>query len=248
MSGWPGVCRPIPDPLRSEGVRPTETLDWWVDGERHFATALGRLTDEEFDAPSLLPGWSRAYVLGHVARNADALVNLLTWARTGVETPMYPSQEARDAGIAQAAALAPPDLRAELLESTGRLASAVHEMTDEHWAAQVRTAQGRSVPAAEVPWMRCREVWVHSVDVDAGVSFADVPDAVQARLIDDVFTMWERRDASPDIAVFAGDREWGTGELAVAGPLPAVTAWLTGRSKGEELEADGALPELPRWL
>src|ERR1044071_5429214 len=49
--------------------------------------------------PSLLPGWTAGHVLTHVARNADALTNLLTWARTGVETPPYPSPEAREAGI-----------------------------------------------------------------------------------------------------------------------------------------------------
>jgi maleylpyruvate isomerase len=52
----------------------------------------------------------------------------------------------------------------------------------------------------------------------------------------------------PDIAVFAGDREWGTGALAVAGTLPEVTAWLTGRSDGTGLQADGPLPTLPAWL
>lgn len=96
--------------------------------------------------------------------------------------------------------------------------------------------------------MRCREVFVHAVDLDSGVSFADVPDEVQAALIDDVFAMWQRRDQVPDIAVFAGAREWGTGSLGIAGPLPAVTAWLTGRSKGADLTADGPLPPLPGWL
>ena len=46
--------------------------------------------------PSLLPGWSRGHVLTHLARNADGAVNLLTWARTGVETPQYVSQEQRE--------------------------------------------------------------------------------------------------------------------------------------------------------
>jgi maleylpyruvate isomerase len=36
--------------------------------------------------------------------------------------------------------------------------------------------------------------------------------------------------------------------VAVSGPLPAVTGWLTGRSRGEGLTADGDLPELPRWI
>ncbi|MGY1711165.1 maleylpyruvate isomerase family mycothiol-dependent enzyme [Geodermatophilus sp. SYSU D00758] len=224
------------------------TLPWWEDGERLFATALGRLTDEEFDAPTLLPGWDRRHVLGHVARNADALVNLLTWARTGVETPMYPSTGARDAGIAEAAGLDPPVLRAEVLDATRRLAEAVRTLPEDRWSAPVRTAQGREVPAAEVPWMRCREVYVHAVDLDAGVGFEDVDDEVQAAMVDDVFRMWDRRDEVPDVVVFAGDREWGTGAVAVSGPLPAVTAWLTGRSAGDGLQADGGIPRVPPWL
>ena len=224
------------------------TLDWWADGERHFGTALGRLTDEEFGSPSLLPGWSRATVLGHVARNADALINLLTWARTAIETPMYASPEARDAGIAEAAALPPDRLREEVLAATARLAAAVSGLPGDAWSAQVRTAQGRTVPASEVPWMRCREVWVHAVDLDAGIGFADVPDEVLAALVDDVFRMWERRGQVPGVTVFAGDRTWGAGAVAVSGSPAAVAAWVTGRSTGSGLEADDVLPELPAWL
>ena len=225
-----------------------ETLPWWEDGERHLGTALGRLVDEDFAGPSLLPGWTRTHVLAHVARNAEALVNLLTWARTGVETPMYASPEDRAAGIAETAKLSPDQLRGEVLRTTERLAEAMHGLPEPAWTHEVRTAQGRMVPATEVPWMRCREVWVHSVDLDAGVSFADVPDDVQAALVDDVFRMWDRRDEVPDVVLFAGDREWGTGRLAVAGSLPDVTAWVTGRGGGEGLSADGPLPTLPAWL
>jgi maleylpyruvate isomerase len=48
--------------------------------------------------------------------------------------------------------------------------------------------------------------------------------------------------------VFAGDREWGTGALAVSGSLPDAAAWLSGRSTGAGLKADGSLPTLPPWL
>jgi maleylpyruvate isomerase len=227
---------------------PQETLDRWADGERLFATALGRLTDEELDRPSLLPGWDRRHVLAHVARNADALRNLLTWARTGVETPMYPSREARDARIAETAALDGPRLRTELVAATARFADAVRGLPGPAWAAYVGTLLGRSVPATEVPWMRCIEVVVHAVDLDAGVGFADVPEDVQAAICEEVLASWERRGETPDVVVFAGDREWGSGAVAVSGPLPAVTGWLTGRSRGEDLTADGDLPELPRWM
>jgi maleylpyruvate isomerase len=225
-----------------------ETLSWWEDGERHLATALGRLVDEEFDRPSLLPGWDRAHVLAHVANNADALINLLTWARTGVETPMYASPEARDAGIEETAELPADQLRAAVLAATERLVAAVRAMREPEWAAEIRTNRGRTVTAADVPWMRCCEVWVHAVDLDAGVTFGDVPEDVQAALVDEVFRVWDRREQAPDVVLFAGDREWGTGSLAVAGPLPAVTAWVTGRSAGNGLAADGPLPALPGWL
>jgi maleylpyruvate isomerase len=224
-----------------------ETLTWWEDGERHLATALGRLVDEEFDRPSLLPGWDRAHVLAHVARNADALVNLLTWARTGVETPAYPSDEARDAGIAETAELEPKELEADVLGGIARLAAAVKAMPPHAWAAPLRARQGHAISAADVIWMRCREAYVHSVDLNSGVLFSDIPDAVLAAVVDDVFRAWERTDRVPDVVVFAGDREWGTGSVAVSGSLPDVAAWLTGRSAGDGLRADGDLPSIPAW-
>lgn len=89
-------------------------------------------------------------MIAHVARNADALVNLLAWARTGVETPMYASPESRDADIATTASLPPAALRADLIEARTRLAEAVEQLSETAWVAQVRTAQGRTVPAREV--------------------------------------------------------------------------------------------------
>jgi maleylpyruvate isomerase len=223
-------------------------LAWWADGELAVAGRLDALSDDDLAAPSGLPDWSRAHVLAHLARNADALVNLLTWARTGIETPMYPSREAREAGIAETAALDAARLRTELVAATARFVDAVRGLPGEAWSARVRTLLGREVPATEVPWMRCIEVVVHAVDLDAGVGFADVDEGLQAAICEEVLASWARRGETPDIVLFAGDREWGSGAVAVSGPLPAVTGWLTGRSRGEELTADGDLPALPRWM
>src|SRR3954447_544762 len=95
--------------------------------ERLLAT-VAKLTDDDLRAPSLLPGWSRGHVLTHVARNADSHVNLLTWARTGVPTPQYPSPEARAAGIEAGAGRPVEEQLADLRESAGRLAQAMREM------------------------------------------------------------------------------------------------------------------------
>ena len=226
---------------------PTEYLDWWRRGEEHVGTALGRLTDDEFAGPSLLPGWTRAHVLAHLAGNAEAQVNFLTWARTGVETPPYASDEARDQQIAERAGLAPAELRGLVLDATRRVVEALAQFPDEAWSASVRNRQGQEIPATELPLMRAREVWVHSVDLDAGVGFDEVPAEVLTSVVDDVFTQWDARDVVPDVVVFAGDREWGTGRLAVSGSLADVAAWLTGRGDGAGLQADGPLPSLAAW-
>jgi maleylpyruvate isomerase len=227
---------------------PAEAIDRWERGEQHLATALGRLVEEEFDGPSLLPGWNRRHVLAHLARNADAMVNLLTWARTGTETPAYSSDEVRDAQIEETAARTPEELRADVLGGTARLADAVRKMPPHAWAATVRARQGHEIAATDVIWMRCRECYVHSIDLDSGVEWREVPDDVLAGIADEVFRSWDRTDRVPDVVVFAGDREWGTGALAVSGSLPDVVAWLTGRSTGSGLKADGPLPTLPAWL
>ena len=60
---------------------------------------VAELDDKDIAAPSRLPGWTRGHVLSHLARQAPALERLLEWARTGVETPQYPSRRARDAEI-----------------------------------------------------------------------------------------------------------------------------------------------------
>ena len=221
---------------------------WWTAGEQALGTAMGRLVETDFAGPSLLPGWTRAHLLAHVAGNADALTNLLTWARTGVETPMYPSMAARDAEIARRAVLTPAELDAEVLDATRRLAEAVAGMPEEAWTAQVRTMQGRTVPASEVFWIRAREVWVHAVDLDAGVELADLPEDLLLALVDEVFQTWARQGAVPGVTVFAGGREWGSGGPAVAGPLPEVAGWVMGRTAGEGLRCDGPLPALPRWI
>src|SRR5437763_14459256 len=66
--------------------------------ERVLATATA-LSEAQAREPSLLPGWSRGHVLTHIARNADGMVNLLRWARTGTQTPMYASAASRAADI-----------------------------------------------------------------------------------------------------------------------------------------------------
>ncbi|MFD0327451.1 maleylpyruvate isomerase N-terminal domain-containing protein [Streptacidiphilus monticola] len=60
---------------------------------------MERLTDSEVREPSLLPEWTRAHVLTHIARAADSRTRLLTAARTGAQLPQYLSEEERSRQI-----------------------------------------------------------------------------------------------------------------------------------------------------
>ena len=230
-------------------------LAWAGEGTALFERTLAALDDAGLDEPSALPGWQRRHVVAHVASNADALVNLLDWARTGVPTPMYASPEQRAADIAKGATSPAGELRERLAAADARLARAFAGLPESAWAAEVRTARGRVVPASQVPWMRVREVWVHAVDLAAGTEFADVPEPVLGALMDDAVAGFSGRADVPRVTLAGADRRWEIGSPADGAPVtvsgePAdLAAYLLGRPVRGRLDggADGP-PPLPGWL
>jgi acylpyruvate hydrolase len=218
----------VPAPPGYRGALLTRTLDdarrWAAEGTAVFRKALAGLDDEAMSAATVLPGWSRKHLVAHVAANADALGNLVQWARTGTETPMYASPGERAAEIERGAALAAGTLVDWAYVSAEMLAQAMDELAPGQWGSQVVTAQGRTVPAAEVPWMRAREVWVHAVDLGTATTFGDLPDDFLAALTEEI-RLRRGLDALP------------------GGPLPEVAAWLAGRP-----HALVGAPALGPWL
>ncbi|MBB5790073.1 maleylpyruvate isomerase family mycothiol-dependent enzyme [Jiangella mangrovi] len=195
-------------------------------GTAYFLRKLKELPDDALGEPSLLPGWTRAHVVAHVGYNARALSRLVTWAATGVETPMYPSPSARAHEIEFGATLTPNALRNLAEHSAVHLNVEWRDLPPDRWAATVRTAQGREVPAAETAWMRAREVWLHAVDLGNGGRFEDLPADFLGRLLADVTGTWSRRpDAVPALARLAA---WATGRSAggVGGPGFTAPRWL----------------------
>lgn len=71
---------------------------------------------------------------------------------------MYASPQARDDSIAETAKLATADLLEDTRAASQRFIQAVDALPSQAWQAEVVTAQGRTVPASEVLWMRAREV------------------------------------------------------------------------------------------
>lgn len=211
------------------------------------------LSDAELNAPSLLDGWTRRHLVAHLAYNAAALTRLLDWADTGIATPMYESGAQRDEEIERGAELDAAALRNLLADETSRLDVKWRQLPQRAWSAPVRTAQGKTVTAAETLWMRTREVWIHAVDLDNGATFGAMPAVVQTTLLTDIIDGWRANRASVDV-------EWSsTGQLSVSiredptqevfrvsGSMPSLLQWMTGRGVTELTPQHPPAP--PRWL
>jgi maleylpyruvate isomerase len=238
---------------------PAGAAEWAAAGTAAFGTAAATA---DLAGPSGLPGWRRAHVVAHVAHHADALVNLLNWARTGVETPMYASPEERAEGIEADSGRAAADLLADLAAAADRYAAAA-ALPAAAWSARVRNAQGADIPAAVIPWMRARETWVHAVDLAADVTFADVPRPVTETLLDEVTAGyagpagWGAAGPAVLLRAAGSDRSWvltpdgdSAGAAEVAGDIASLAAYVTGRPVPGVLRASGggAVPVLPAWL
>lgn len=216
-----------------------------------FIDTVAGLTDEELRAPSLLPGWTRGHVVTHVARNADGMRNLLVWARTGVETPQYPSWEQRDADIDSGAGRSVEEQRRDVVDSAARLRAEVDRLEPAHWEVPVRTiSSDRTFPARDVLRSRRTEVEVHHADLGVAYSPADWPEDFVRTLIARV---QDDRAEGPPMVLCSTDVEglWKFGRGAgpeITGPAWALAWWLVGRSDGGELTSStGQLPRLSRW-
>jgi maleylpyruvate isomerase len=220
-------------------------LEWVHDGQSLLEKAISGLAPDAVPAPSTLPGWTRGHLLTHLARNADALVNLLIWARTGTRTPMYSSPEQRAADIEAGAGRGLAEQADDLRASARRFTAAAAALPADRWSATVASAQGREIPASEVPWLRVREVWIHLVDLDVGYRMGVLPPELALTLVRDVAAWLTAKTGQPveprvDGVLF--------GQVLVTGAPNRLAGWLTGRDSPDGLRADGEMPKLPRWL
>ncbi|MES4905318.1 MULTISPECIES: maleylpyruvate isomerase family mycothiol-dependent enzyme [unclassified Streptomyces] len=218
--------------------------------------SVSRLDETAVTEPSLLPGWTRGHVLAHLARNADALVNLLTWARTGEPTPMYESEDARDREIEEAASRPLPVHVDDLRTSAFRFHAAAAALPADRRPYEVTMRRGVVEQAGRLPFRRLAEVELHHVDLGVGYTLSDLPAAFVEQELD--FLAGERFAGHPDIPpllLVSGDggRVRRTGRaggdeppLTVEGSPAALLGWLSGRTDGADLScAEAPLPTLP---
>ncbi|MFE7116928.1 maleylpyruvate isomerase family mycothiol-dependent enzyme [Streptomyces sp. NPDC057654] len=220
-------------------------------------TGAAALDDAGAAAPSLLPGWTRGHVFAHIARNADAITNLLTWARTDVKTPMYVSAEARDADIERDSTRPSAAHLDDLRSSAARFDEAASALSAEQQEYVVEMRNGVMERAAMLPYRRLVEVELHHVDLGIGYGLEDLPAAFVTREIGFMADVkLAGRAEVPALRLTASDgSSWRTGRedgdaVTVTGSPTDLLGWLVGRGDGAGLEvrggsSGGLLPALP---
>jgi maleylpyruvate isomerase len=203
--------------------------------------------------PSRLPGWTRAQVVGHLAGSAFGLVNLCEWAASGVETPMYPSPEARAAEIDRRASLPWPDLVAEVHAGAELLSARLGSLQEPVVERTLRLGSGAPVAVADLASTRIREIEIHRVDLGAEYQPIDWSEAFTLRTLGQVTSFFrDHRDVPVGMlrSVDSG-RCWEVGSTGpdLVGAEPDLLAWLLGRPHGPLRTTDSSpLPVAPAWV
>ena len=183
---------------------------WLADLDRIFATTVDRVPNDTFTEPTALPGWTNAHVIAHVHFNALALCRLIGWARTGVESSMYASAAQRADEIEHGATKEPMYLRKLVKASAERFTAEFAGLTETQRRRIIVTAQGRHITAAELAWLRCRELGVHAVDLAAGTGFDDLPDGFADALVNEILAKRLAAGEGPVLASWLAGREPAT--------------------------------------
>jgi len=147
-------------------------------GTQRLLDAARVLPEPDLRAPSLLPGWTRADVLAHLARGADAMRSLLAGARAGQQRPVRTSARDREVSAAQT----PKDLVADLAASAMALRTVIRQLPNQAWSFRLEIADAEPFPAATLVTRRLVEVELHHCDLGIGydaarwpASFAEMP-------------------------------------------------------------------------
>ncbi|GAB3245541.1 maleylpyruvate isomerase family mycothiol-dependent enzyme [Alteromonas gracilis] len=225
------------------GRRAPTLADLDVAHRTHLAL-LRDLPDADLAAPSLLPGWSRAHVVAHLANHGIGTRHAVDALQDGRSVPMYSSVESREAGIATVARRSPDQLRdlAEFgaREITGALSTIRPEQRDLTIERVPGTAFG---PLGDLVGARIREVYVHTADLGTSYSARDWPAAFLDELLDVL-----AHDRQVRVRRAGEEASTTVDGVDVSGHAAELAWWLLGRGDGSALRATGDLPALGPWV
>lgn len=204
------------------------------------------LSAAEMAGPSRFEGWTLGHVVTHLARNADALCNLVDWAVSGDEMPAYSSPEERDRAVEEGARRPHTEIKRDLAEASARFAAKVGLLRGPLSAEEVAIL-GHPVQARSLVALREYEVVIHHYDLGTVWTLDEADPDAQLAALETAVGLLADRDDVPGIDIETVERDslrLGDGGVKVSGPRAGVLAWLI-RGVSDEVRCDGELPRLP---
>lgn len=196
------------------------------------------VTDRAWRSPSRLPGWNRAHVGTHLARQADGLLRLVDGARMQQQREMYSSLTQRETEVEAGAARNGLELQIDLDTSAGQLADGFDRLDDvSAWDTVVELRGGIQVPARMLPLARLTEVVLHHVDLDVGFEVAGIDGPTAEWLLEWCAFRLRTREEFPALQLVSTSGftvtvgRSGAGRR-VEGSSAQLLGWLTSRTDG----------------
>lgn len=153
----------------SASVKPIPEIEGCRTAHDRIEAGLAVVTDQIAVGPSLVPGWSVAHVLAHLANNADAMIRRIEAAKSGQLIEQYPGgSQGRANDIEDKSNMTAAALVSRVIATAHQLDSLFDSLADDEWNLSVRTVSGSEHPLGLLPFRRWREVEVHHTDLDIG--------------------------------------------------------------------------------
>jgi len=204
------------------------------------------LTDEQWGMPSRLPGWTRAHIASHLARNADGLTRVVQQLLDGTPTSLYADEASARSDIERGSERTALELQVDLDASANRLHEHFEELLQMPPDRLVALTPTVTVRLDHLPIVRINELVLHHIDLDIGYTHQNVDPQAAAWLLAYNAARIGRNSAYPAIRLMSDSGVetiiGGPGRPQVVhGPDSLLLAWLTRRLDDG---TDNNLPEL----
>ncbi len=217
------------------------------------SSTAAKFTDEDVNAPSALPGWTRGHVLAHLAGISNAMARQLEYAARGATVELYDGgQDGRTKDIEMAAGHNADAHRAEVQAGLDRALAAFDSLeANSSWQTPISYRGGVVFDGGLALW---RELMIHTADLGAGLG----PETWSRKFCEHLFDFLAARVPPGEKLVLqplglppvtlGGGRS-----TVISGMITDIAAWLAGRepslgSLRASAAADGVdLPELLPW-
>lgn len=193
-----------------------------------LGTTIG-YSDDDWAAPTALPGWTRSHVAAHLAEEATGMTRVITGLHTGIARRMYESEAAKHQAIEVGALASGLDLQIRLDTSAGVLQEEFGALEGDDRELTLRAAY--RIPAHQLPLARLGEVVLHHMDLGSQFSTGDLAPEIAVSLLAFHVERIGRRPDHPALRIVADEGYQallgGTGAPdELRGPAGDLIAWL----------------------